>query len=166
MYKNILAPLDGSKLGECTVAHIKAIATGCQAPKVTLLIVVEPKEILFPEYGSRQAIEETTKKQQALERQSRESAEQYLANIAKDLKKENIDVRTEVLFFNAGQIVDDGVAGQILDFAEKNGIDLIIMSTHGRSGVSRWVMGSVTDKIVRHSKIPVLTVVPAGCRVP
>ncbi len=43
-------------------------------------------------------------------------------------------------------------------------MDLIIMSTHGRSGVSRWAFGSVADKVVSHSKIPVLTITPEGCR--
>lgn len=47
---------------------------------------------------------------------------------------------------------------QILDFTEQNNIDLIIMSTHGRTGLDRLLIGSVTEKIVRNSKVPVLTV--------
>ena len=56
-----------------------------------------------------------------------------------------------------------GVAEIILDFAEKNKMQLIIMSTHGRSGISRWAMGSVADRVVNHSKTPVLTITPTGC---
>ena len=64
-----------------------------------------------------------------------------------------------------GEVVTGKAADAILDYAEKNNVDLIIMSTHGRSGISRWAFGSVADRVVRHSIAPVLLVAPAGCRI-
>jgi nucleotide-binding universal stress UspA family protein len=60
--------------------------------------------------------------------------------------------------------LSEGVAETILNYAKDNKVELIIMGTHGRSGVLRWALGSVTDKIVRYSIAPVLTVSPAGSR--
>ena len=51
-------------------------------------------------------------------------------------------------------------ANAILDYADHNGVDLIAMSTHGRSGIGRWLMGSVADKVVHGAKMPVLLVRP------
>ncbi len=56
-----------------------------------------------------------------------------------------------------------GVAEGIADYATKNDADLIIMATHGRSGISRWVLGSVADRVLRSSCVPVLMVRAPGC---
>jgi nucleotide-binding universal stress UspA family protein len=57
------------------------------------------------------------------------------------------------------QVVDAGQPfGAIVDCAEKEGVDLIVMSSHGRSGLSRMLIGSVTDKVLRGSPCPVLVV--------
>jgi len=62
--------------------------------------------------------------------------------------------------------IGDGLpADEILHYAEDKGVDLIIMSTHGKSGVSRWFSGSVAEKVVSQSFIPVLVVTPPGCRI-
>lgn len=53
----------------------------------------------------------------------------------------------------------------ILDYAKANNVDLIVMSTHGRSGVSKFMLGSVADRVVRHAVQPVLLVTPPGCRI-
>jgi nucleotide-binding universal stress UspA family protein len=55
-------------------------------------------------------------------------------------------------------ILFSGRRSIIIDYAKANKMDLIVMSTHGRSGLSRWTLGSVTDKVVRHGGMPVLTV--------
>ena len=60
---------------------------------------------------------------------------------------------------------DDGAIYQdIIDYAEKNGVDLIAMSTHGASGPTRWAMGSVTQKVMSQAGVPLLTVTPSSCR--
>jgi nucleotide-binding universal stress UspA family protein len=83
-------------------------------------------------------------------------AKNYLAKASGSLKKAGIAAETA--------IVHGIPADEILDYATKNGVDLIIMSTHGRSGVSRWAFGSVADRVLRHSTAPVLIVPPRGCR--
>lgn len=56
-------------------------------------------------------------------------------------------------------VVDSGTPHQtILDYANDNGIDMVVMSTHGRTGLDRYLLGSVTEKVVRLSEVPVLTV--------
>jgi len=161
MYNKILAPLDSSELSECAVAHIKAIAGGCHVPEVILLNVVEPSIIPFSDtIVSPEAIEQS-KQFLENERQSQLTTEQYLNKVANSLSKDCVTVQTVVIPAKAGQ----GVADIILDYADNNNVDLIIISTHGRSGITRWAMGSVADKVVRHAKVPVLTVAPAGCRV-
>jgi nucleotide-binding universal stress UspA family protein len=84
-------------------------------------------------------------------------AKNYLNEMAERLKAEGIAVETD--------IADGLPADEILSYAEEKGVDLIVMSTHGRSGVSRWFSGSVVEKVVSQSLIPVLVVTPPGCRI-
>ncbi|MFC2045727.1 universal stress protein [Chloroflexota bacterium] len=147
MYKKILVPLDGSDLAECTLGHVKAIATGCHVPEVVLLKVIE--EPVLP-YVEAAFLHDTRDKLEA-------EAKDYLSGIAATLKKDGVAADTAV--------VHGAAAHDILEYAKNNNIDLIIISTHGLSGAFRWVFGSVADRVVRHSPIPVLTVSPEGCRV-
>lgn len=151
MYKKILAPLDGSELSECTLEHLKAIATGCQIPEVVLLRVVEPLPHVYGDGGLPSGWHDEAQKK------AEEFARDYLAKVAVSLKKEGISAETA--------LVSGRAADAILDYAREHQVDLIIMSTHGRSGVTRWVMGGVADRVVRHSLVPVLTISPAGCRI-
>jgi nucleotide-binding universal stress UspA family protein len=151
MYKKILAPLDGSEFSECSLAHVKTIAQGCQVPEIILLRVVEP--IHAADLGSYVEAGIDTA---ALMRDVEAAAQAYITRAAENLMKEGLPVKAEVATGWAGDT--------IMKYAEDNNIDLIIMSTHGRSGIGRWFMGSVAEKVVRHSHIPVLTVSPAGCR--
>jgi len=130
--------------------HVKAIATECHVPQVVLLGVAEP--ISYQVYYMV-GIEDRVRDMQ---KETEKYVESYLSKAADSLKEDGIAVQTVV--------VSGRPAEQILDYANKNQVDLIIMSTHGRSGVSRWVIGSVTDKVVRHSVTPVLTISPPGCR--
>ena len=81
----------------------------------------------------------------------------YLDTVEKAMTKDGITTKSV--------IIEGKATGVIVDYAAKSGIDLIIMSTHGRSGPSRWAFGSVTDKIVRSSPVPVMIVSPGGCRI-
>ncbi len=149
MYKKILAPLDGSELAECTLTHTRAIAKGCQVPQVVLLRVIEP----LPQVGELELDEDWRRN---AENKAQTAARDYLSKVADSLKKEGIVAETAV--------VSGRSANEILDYAKKNQVDLIVMSTHGRSGISRWVLGSVADRVLRHSTAPVLLVSPPGCR--
>ena len=150
MYQKILVPLDGSEFSECVLNHVRAIATGCQVPEVVLLGIAEP--ISYQVYYMI-GIEDRVREMQ---KETQKYVESYLSKAADSLRQDGLTVQTVV--------VSGRPAEEILDYANKNQVDLIIMSTHGRSGVSRWVVGSVTDKVVRHSVTPVLTISPPGCR--
>ena len=161
MFNRILAPLDGSKLGECSIGYIKEIASGCHVAKVVLLTVLEPVNAPGDWWTNREQIEEMSAEMRKKEQQMLAKAETYLAGIGANFKSAGIEVETVIL----NEKENNQEAELILDYAENNTIDLIVMSTHGRSGITRWAFGSVADKVVRHSKSPVLTVVPAGCRI-
>jgi len=85
-----------------------------------------------------------------IERFAKEGAEQYMRAVKKRLFSQGTDVNTIVL---EGKIADI-----LVDYANNNGFDLIVMATHGRSGLARWVVGSVADKILHCSTVPVLLI--------
>ena len=152
MYRKILAPLDGSAFSECALEHVKAIASGCAVPHVVLLRVVEPIHPTELSTYIEAGIDTTL-----LMRETRQAAEAYVSRMTAQLQAAGLTAE--------GVIATGRAADEILGYAAGNGVDLIIMSTHGRGGVGRWFMGSVTDKVVRHAVAPVLTVAPPGCRV-
>ena len=141
MYKKILVPLDGSELSESVMEHVVAIAKNCRMPQVVLLRVREPLD-----EDVRKTLD--VKIANELDKAYRDEVDVYLKKIAADLKAKGVTAKTEVLAGNPAE--------EIIDYAEDSDIDLIIMSTHGRSGVSRWVFGSVADRVIRHTKKPVL----------
>jgi nucleotide-binding universal stress UspA family protein len=152
MYKKMLVPLDGSKLSECSLDHVKAVASGCRVPKVVLLRVVEP---LSAQTISALSMAGGDLLRRA-EMDSNEEARLYMGRIKKRLARQGLAVETA--------IVDGRPADEILNYAKKEKVDLIVIATHGRSGISGWVFGSVAEKVLHHSAIPVLMITPSGCR--
>jgi len=147
MYNKILVPLDGSQLSECSLEHVKAIATGCNVPEVILVRIIEPV------HGYAVLGEDWYKE---AEKKAKATISNYLAGVADELTKSGIKVTTVIL--------QGEPAEEILGYAEKNDVDLIIHTTHGFSGIVRWAIGSVADRVIRHAKVPVLTVAPSSCR--
>ena len=153
MYKKILVPLDGSKLAECALPHVEELAKGCDTEEVILVSVTErvqgyraleePSQPL----GQRLVPEAFGKKEK--------QAQRYLDRIAKTMEAKGINVGTEVLLWKPAEA--------IVGYAKQFGCDLIVMASHGRSGPSRWAYGSVADKVLRASCIPVLMVRAPGC---
>jgi nucleotide-binding universal stress UspA family protein len=152
MYQKILIPLDGSETGECSVEHASAIAQGCNVTDVIVLRVIEP---LSAQTLSALAEAGDDSLRKAMER-NRQDAENYVSKVVNGLKTRGI----------SGQAVtiEGSAADEILSYAEKNNVDLIAMSTHGRSGLSRFFFGSVAERVSRHSRVPVLLISPEGCR--
>ncbi len=150
MYQHIMVPLDGSELAECVLPHARAIALGCAVVKVTLIRVVEPLHI-------RDGLETRIppEERERIEERSMDRARDYLEQIVKSLKETGIAAQSEVLH---GHVVD-----KLIDYANMNEVDLIIVSTHGRSGVSRWAWGSVTDRILHAACVPVEMIRAPGC---
>lgn len=151
MYKKIMVPLDGSKLAECALEHVKAIARGCSVPEVNLVRVVSTvPPWAGSEYMDARLLSEFLEAQQA-------GAREYLKKTAVSLKKGGLAVTTTVLEGNASE--------NLINYAAKSGADLIVMTTHGRSGPARWAFGSVAERVIQHSPVPVLIITPPGCRV-
>jgi nucleotide-binding universal stress UspA family protein len=150
MYNKILVPLDGSEFSEHALEALINIATSPGDIDIILLEVVEPP--VTPYWGGTGAISEAHE----VQKQAETSAAAYLSKLASRLKKKKLSVKTAVV---AGIPAD-----VILDYANQNSVDLIIMSTHGRSGISRWFFGSVAEKVTRHATIPVLISPPRGSR--
>jgi len=144
MYKKILVPLDGSELAEKVIPHVIALAKGTGA-EVTLVTVVQ---LALGAVGAKlDAIPEA-----AAERKAALKAEAmvYLQKVQRDLKGQGITVHTVSL--------EGDVASEIIAYGEREGFDLVAMATHGRSGIDRFVMGSIAEKVVRGTTKAVLLI--------
>lgn len=138
--KRILVPLDGSPLAEAALPQIKDLAVLYDAEVVLL----------------RVALAHTLPGVNAVDAQVRavEEAQTYLAAREADLVAQGLTVQSVVRYGHAAE--------EILDHARGGAVDLVAMSTHGRSGIRRWVMGSVAETVVRHAPVPVLLVRTSG----
>ena len=152
MYKKILVALDGSELAECSLEHARAIAQGCNVADVIVFRAIEP---LSTQTISALAEAGDDSLRKAVE-QNEQDAQDYVLKVQNNLKTRGIAPRAVT--------VKGPAADEILSYAEKNDVDLIVMSTHGRSGLSRFFFGSVAEKVSRHSRVPVLLLAPEGCR--
>ena len=154
MYNKILVPLDGSRLAECVLEHVKAIAGGCVVREVILFRVCEPLSILADYPADMPDKWENHVKD--VEEFNHQQCNIYLHEIENKLAKSGVSGVKSISCLG-------DAATQITDYAVKNDIDLIIISSHGRSGVSRWPSGSVADKVFHSSSVPVLMVKPPNC---
>lgn len=152
MYKKILVPLDGSEFAEVVLPHVEDIARRMEAEVVLMRVVHYVADYLAAANvmtaTNPMVLESIKEGDDAI----RQEAGKYLVGIASLLRDKGLKVKTDVLF--------GPVAESILDAADEEKADLIAMSTHGRSGVARWLVGSVADRIVHGAKVPVLLVRP------
>jgi nucleotide-binding universal stress UspA family protein len=145
LVKRILVPLDGSKLSEVAIPYAEALAQVLGAELFLFQTFTPPTLEGTYRYSS---IPATTLKE--AEEHTRKSAMDYLDSLGKAFQEKGI---TTLSVVKSGAAAD-----QILEYAEANEINLIAMSTHGRSGIGRWVLGSVTDKVLHAGDTAVLTV--------
>jgi nucleotide-binding universal stress UspA family protein len=145
MYLKILVPLDGSGLAECVLPHVEALADGHAKADITFLYVVSPLDAPMV----------TSAYKKKIESDSRSAAESYVKKLAARAKFKGKSV---------GKVLIGKPAETIISFAAKNKAELIVMATHGRSGVGQWFYGSVTEKVLQGSKIPLWLVKAASCR--
>lgn len=150
-YKKILVPLDGSRLAEQALEDVKAVVSENKTCLIILIRVVEP---LLPIYVKDSISAEHYK---AAEEKLESEAKDYLMELAEELMRGGMRVEVELI---VGGMADE----VILDYAKEKKVDLIVMSTHGRSGVARWIFGSVAQRVIRHSSVPVLLVPSASLR--
>jgi nucleotide-binding universal stress UspA family protein len=167
MYKKILVPLDGSKLAECALPHAEELAEGCNTEEVILVSVTERVQGYRAVEGSAEPVVlsgggwvgSSQPRGQRLVPEAfgkkEKQAQRYLDRVAKKMAAKGIKVSTDVLLWKPAEA--------IVGYAKQYGCDLIVMATHGRSGPSRWAYGSVADKVLRSSGIPVLLIRAPGC---
>jgi nucleotide-binding universal stress UspA family protein len=139
MYKKILVPLDGSELAEKALKHAHTLARSLRAELVLIRVVVFITQDfdVIPMEG-------------AVSDEAIADAKRYLERAAGDLRRLGLKVTTKV---RSGHVADT-----IIDYSENHAVDLIVMSTHGRTGPARWLIGSVADRVVHGGRVPVLLV--------
>lgn len=143
LYKHILVPLDGSKLAEVALKDAVALAQ-LNLAELTLLTIWPPIHDVI-KIDTHQAIfvdeQWTINKEHAL---------RYLKEVRDRFKGQSLKIHT---------VVEMGPPGdKIIEYARQHPIDLIVMATHGRSGLKRWVFGSVAEKVLRGAHLPVLLI--------
>jgi nucleotide-binding universal stress UspA family protein len=139
---HILVPLDGSKTAEAALPKALALAKMSGA-QVTLLMIVPLVETVISTDAEPIYIDEQVNAEKT-------HALRYLERIRVQIGPQPFRLTLAVETGNA--------AGAILDYAATHAVDLIAMTTHGRSGLQRWVLGSVAEKIVRAADRPVLLI--------
>jgi len=142
MYKRILVPLDGSELAERVIPYAVSIANAMSS-QVSLLRIFDsvPEQWADPTHG--RYLDQLTSS-------FRNEAVNYLERIATPLRREGITVTCSAHEGNPSEL--------IINESSQEADTLIAMSTHGRSGINRWVMGSVTDKVLHGVNEPLLIV--------
>jgi nucleotide-binding universal stress UspA family protein len=139
MYDRILVPTDGSEQPSVVTQSLNAAELADAT--VHVLYVVDEKALDYqPSESGRKKTRSTR----------REEGEEATANIAEEAESRGLEVVTA--------IEEGSPAETIVNYAKDEDIGMIVMGTHGRSGVDRYVLGSVTEQVIRKSEVPVLTV--------
>ena len=144
----VVVPLDGSGLAEKILPHVVELAQkmNLEVCLVRAYVASAPSYVLAD--GSH--LYDFDRVQQQL----RDEVEEYLKGKTQELQAEGLSRVSSI-------VLSGDAAGAIIDLARTTPHSLIAISTHGRSGLSRWVLGSVTEKVVHHSGDPVLIIRPA-----
>ena len=154
MYKKVLVPLDGSALAECTLSHVKNLFKDGSVGEVTLLNVVKV-DLPWAIMGSDQSPKGIDLN--AIREPLFIASRKYLANIESRLVSEGIKVKTESLEGNRPP-------DTITEYAQEKGMDMIVIGTHGYTGLKKLMLGSVAFGVLHQSHIPVLLIRPESCR--
>jgi nucleotide-binding universal stress UspA family protein len=142
MFKHILLPTDGSNLSQVAVRKGVQFAKGIGAKVTGVCVIPTQKYYLY-------MTEITEQLQQETARQHKLQADRNLAFVAKAAGDAGVSCETVCE-------ISDQVYAAIVQIAEKQGCDLIMMASHGRKGVAGLLLGSETQKVLTHSRLPVL----------
>ncbi len=149
MREKILLPLDGSKVGEAALPYVEGLVTKfLPEPKVDVTLI-QVLSSLSHYVVAGEASARIPYTEQEME-QMKKKASQYLTKAGEALRKKGASTKVRVA---VGRPADE-----IIKAADEINADLIAMSSHGRSGFSRWAFGSVTDRVLRGGNKPVLVV--------
>jgi len=160
MYEKILVPLDGSELAEKVLPHVQALAEKFGSTVILLRATLSPEELVPPTgmgmpmgdmaaYGTMVAPGSVENFETLMDVEQSET-KTYLGGVAARLKASGVNVTAEHVEGHAGDV--------IVERAASLGVGLIVMATHGRSGLARALVGNVADEVVRRSSCPVLLV--------
>jgi nucleotide-binding universal stress UspA family protein len=149
MYQKILVPLDGSKVAESALSHVKNLVKDGAVGEVTLLNVVNV--YLLPGRGEYRGLVDINTIKENLFMESRN----YLEDLKSRLAPEGIHVKTVSLEGHRPAEI-------ISDYAQKNGMELIVIATHGYTGLKKMMLGSVALGILYESHIPILLIRPVS----
>jgi len=168
MYDTIIFPTDGSDGSEAALDHAADVATRYDAVLHVLFVAKDdfgPSGMVEKEHEGVERSEMVGKSEIEAER---ERAQSGMVNTQHDVRGAVAEHGQQVVADAADAIGDDVTVEtvvldgnpyeRIIEFADENDADLIVMGTHGRTGVDRYLLGSVTEKVVRTSDVPVLTV--------
>jgi nucleotide-binding universal stress UspA family protein len=144
LLKKMLIPLDGSPEGDTVIPYVAELAGRLKA-EVTLLQVLP---IGYQVIATGDYIAYTDRQIES----DKASAKKYLGNAETWLKKNNVDVKTIIKLKNGN------AAEEIIAFADEIKADVVIMATHGRSGVGRWVLGSIAERVLHDGNTPIMLV--------
>jgi nucleotide-binding universal stress UspA family protein len=147
MLHHVIVPLDGSHLAETALEHAERLVG--PNDKITLLTVVQAPEI--PIYDFYPMPSTLIHEYESSLNDAMPFAKEYLARIAAQIQ-ETLGVTTDTIV-EVGQ-----PENVIVDVANKMNVDAIVMSTHGRSGLNRWLFGSVTQKVLASASCPVFVI--------
>ncbi len=150
MFKKILVPLDGSLLAELALQTAVPLAQENQGELILLQIATAhmPVVLSTPEMVAY----DVHLPDYATANETEMPSHDYLCRIRDNMSRTFKNISWQI------RVEDGDAAGMIVDVAAAEKVDLIVMSTHGRSGVGRWLLGSVTEKVLRHAHCPVLAV--------
>lgn len=143
MYQNILVPLDGSKRAERILPHVEDLAMRIKARIVLLQVIARETDRLRPH-------ENLVEPSMDLQKKARQEAEEYPAGLKGEFREKGVQARA---FIEEGSIVRT-----IIQVAEREGIDLIAIASHGRGGLSRVFYGSVAAGILQQVDRPLLVI--------
>lgn len=152
LLSKVLVPLDGSEVGEAALPFVAELASKLDIEVVLFQVVA----MAYHVYSSGEIVSQVPYTEQEME-PIRRSVRAYLERVAEKLRGEGLKVATET---------KTGVAAEgIIKAADDLKVDLVAMSTHGRSGVSRWIFGSVAARVLHQGTTPLLLVRAAGANV-
>lgn len=155
MFKRVLVPLDGSRFASRALRYAAEVAQRFGAEVILIQVVRRATSVIdgaapidIGPAGSGIAV------QVALEADKRNTARarQYLSGKVRAMRSRHIQ--------SSYRVLRGDIARSIIEFTEKENIDLVVMTTHGKSGLRRAVMGSVADAVIRESRKPVLVIRP------
>ena len=152
MYKKVLVPLDGSELAECALSHVKNMVKDGLAEEVVILNVFAVPVALLGAGGNTSTYIDVN----AVEEKMKLDSLKYLEDVKSRLEAEGVKVKTESL--------EGSRAAEVIRvYAQKNNVDMIVLGTHGYTGLKKLMFGSVANEVLQTSHVPVLLIRPEAC---